>query len=827
MRSTLVLATISCLSCFSAFAQTGPLVGTVKTQEAYFLYRPGAVEKPLRLSVLGAGQQVVATSQSTSDDAQDYVAKFHVTGLTPSTSYTYRIDDMSSGSPVPILGPADGLRFKTDSPAGTKGVATAAFVSCVNDTTEPVWERIGALQVDQVVFGGDTPYIDVADLPSIRQKQRTYLESTFLKALIRSTTTVATWDDHDFGLNNGNGVNAADRRANARQAFVEYRAHDQFGTGTEGVYHVVKNGPMEIFLLDPRWWSQTMPSPVDPTKTTCFGPEQWTWIQQALENSKAPFKILTMGQVWQDKKNTENDDMFTYLHERDALFDFIRSKKIPGVVLVGGDIHVSRHLIHRQRIGYDLHDFITSPAHTSVIPSLDVTHPDLEWSSQEPRQFLTLTADTRPNPAVLTARFYLANGTVQREVVIPYDQLTPKEGSSLGKGLRAWWSFDDGKNNSVLGERFDAVAVNGATYVPNAGLRGGAASFSRAAQQYLRIGRQTLDNTPALPERAGRCPLDDNSSAHTISLWTKPQTLPTHGSTERHFLLESALGGSSDPGYHLSMGFRSAATDAAKINLELYTVTLQPAAAASTAAPTALAQGPFVCELDRSLFTNRWAHVLMTFERNQLQLFVDGSVVATHTLPTPGPAAEWAGLIIGGHRDGVGRNFDGMIDEVALWQRVLTPTEIAILYNSGIPQSLPTSVSSADTDGDTLEDWWEIMNGLDAENADDALADEDQDSVPAWLEFFAGTHPQINDSTLYDYLRNMISPGTTQTPMVYRHPSQDTLNVFLTLEKSLALQQWDIVQDIAAPATMFENALQFFPSTPSETSTFFRIHAKP
>jgi hypothetical protein len=687
--SLLSAATTSMLlSFFPILAQTGPLVGTLKTEDAHFLYRPGATEKSLRLSVIGPDQKVTATCDSVSPQAQDYVAKFHVTGLTPSTSYTYQIDDLSSGAPVPILGPADGLRFKTDTPMGFKGVTTTAFISCANASTEPVWQRIGTLDVDQVVFGGDTPYIDVADLPTIRQKHRSFLETASLQALIRRTPIAATWDDHDFGLNNGNGVSAADRKEKTRQGFVEYRAHDQYGTGNAGIYHSVKTGAMEIFLLDPRWWSQTMASPVDPSKKTCFGPEQWAWLQQALEKSKAPFKILTMGQVWQDKKNAENDDMFTYLHERDALFDFIRSKKIPGVILVGGDIHLSRHLVHRQRLGYDLHDFITSPSHTSVIPSLDVTHPDLEWSSQKSNQFLILTADTRPHPAILTARFYLADGTVQREVVIPYDQLEPQEETSLSNGLRAWWSFDDGKNNSVLGNRFDAIAVNGASFVTDGGLRGGAASFSRTEQQYLRIGRQALNNSPALPNRAGRCPLDDNSRAHTLSLWCKPSSLPPHGSTERQFLLESALGGSKDPGYHLSIGFRSAAANASKINLELYTVTLQPAAAASNAAPTALSQGPFVCEIDRSIFTDRWAHVLMTFDGKRLVLHVDGAVVATHALPIPGPAAEWAGLVIGGHRDGVGRNFNGLIDEVALWQRVLSDTEISAVYQSGNPPAL-------------------------------------------------------------------------------------------------------------------------------------------
>ncbi|QJE95256.1 LamG-like jellyroll fold domain-containing protein [Luteolibacter luteus] len=810
-----ILCATALLGTTSLCAQTGPMIGTVKTTEAWLLYRPGAVEKSLRLSVLDTGGQVVATSDSTSAAANDFVAKFHVTGLSAATAYRYKIEDTSGSSPMPLAGPEDGLRFKTRLTTGTQGTVTAAFVSCANNTSEPVWERIGTLKPDQVILGGDTPYVDVADLATSRTKHRAFLETPFMSSLIRGTSAVGTWDDHDFGLNNGNGVTAADRRENTRKAFVEYRAHEQFGTGSEAVYHKVDLGVMEIFLLDPRWFSQTGPSPADPAKKTTFGEAQWQWIKEALEASRAPFKVLTMGEVWEDKKNSENDDMFTYWHERDALFDFIRSKAIPGVVLLGGDIHVSRHLVHPQRIGYDLHDFVTSPAHTSVIASLDVPHPSLEWSSQQPRQFLTLTADTRVNPPLLTARYYLADGTVQREVAIPYDQLVPKEGEGLGRGLRAWWSFDgDLKNKSVLGSRIDADAVNGASLIAEGGLRGGAASLSRAAGQYLHVGRSALD---------------DNTAAYTASMWCKPASLPSHGSAERHFLIESTLAGTvgNEAGYSISAGLRAGnAPD--KVNLELFTHTLQPAGPAPTAAPTPLAQGGFSCMLDRSLFEGKWAHVALTFDSTFLRLYVNGSEVAAHELPIPGPVSETGGFVIGGHREGAGRNFDGLLDEIALWSRALSPSEITTLYHGGTPQTLPTEVSATDTDGDTLEDWWEVLCGLDPENADDALADSDHDSVPAWLERASGTHPLVDNSSLYDYLRQLVDPGVLSAPLLFRHPSQDTLRFRLHGKASRDLVEWSpFTSGAGVSGDVFTGEFLFSLPLEANGGQFFRFDINP
>ncbi len=657
----------------------GPMVGEVSSGEARFLYRGYDEESDYLLSVFGPNQLLAGTSVASSLAINDYVAKFHITGLSPETAYTYQLEEIfADGATIVIAGPGGDCHFKTFPDSGVPAVVTAAFVSGVNTSTSPVWERMGLLGIDQLYLMGDTPYIDSADLTTIRQKHRELLKDPFLAALGRHTPVVGTWDDHDFGLNNSNGVSFAYGKPNTRRGFVEYRAHDQFGTGTEGVYNKVDHGPIEVFLLDPRWFSQTGPSPVDPSQTTCFGPAQWDWLLSSLRHSQATFKVLAMGQIWQDKKNSETDDMFTYWYERDALLNMIRDERIPGVVLLGGDIHVSRYLVHPQRTGYDIHDFITSPGHTSVIPSLNVYHPSLEWSLVQGRQFLTLIADTTKADPTLTARYITHDGTVQKEVVLTYSDLRPRIGKGLGEELRAWWPFEgDFNNQSVLGLRIDAVPKNGASLVENGGLRGGAASFTCRDSEYLLVPRSILH---------------DNSAAHTVSLWCKPFSLPAHGSTERHFLLESTAEGfvSTTGAWSLSLGFGAFGErePAGKVNLQLYTYTLQPAASTG-AAPTAASSGSYNTAFDRSLFLANWNHVVFTFDSQKLRLYVNGSFVSEHPLPVPGPSSEHGGLVIGGHRAGTGRNFDGLIDEFAIWSRVLSDTEITALYGGGTPSILP------------------------------------------------------------------------------------------------------------------------------------------
>lgn len=804
---------------FSADA-AGPMVGTVTTDEAHLLYRPGGEELALRLTVTDGDGAVAAVVDATSMEANDHVAKFHVTGLEADTVYHYRIDRVTPGG-LEEESAWEDQRFRTSMPQGARGVVTTGFVSCANDSTESIWDLMIQKNVDRVYFMGDTPYVDRVDVRQLqpaREQHRHFLSTPNMARLIRSRPTGATWDDHDFGRNNANGVFiniGGNRSANALQSFREYRAHAQFGNGTEGIYHADCTGVMEVFLLDPRYFSQKTPSPVNPEHPTCFGPDQWDWIRQALKESRATFKVLAMGQIWQRKKNSENDDMFTYYVERDALLDFVREEKISGVVTLGGDIHVSRYLMHPRRVGYDLHDFITSPSGASVIPSLNVPHASLEWSSQAPRQFLTLTADNRGPEPVLTARFFRDTGELQHEVEIPYGELVPVEAAGIGRGLRGWWDFEGGlENKSVLGERLHAVAHNGAAVAAGAGVRGGgAASFSRAGQSYLHV-----------PGSA----LDQNGAEHTYALWFKPSTLPPHGSGDRHFLLESsrksvALGNEGDT-WALSLGLR-AAGEADKVNLELHTHTLQPAVPNTnrTTRPVETSRGGFPFLVDRAQLLDEWNHVAVTFHGDKLRLYLNGEFAVEHALPVWGGISETSELVIGGHRDGTGRNYDGWIDEVGLWSRVLEPNEIAALADAAEAPEISVELTAADSDGDGLEDWWEILHGLDPEDPSDAALDHSGDGVPAWLERQLGASPLVDDSATFAKLRELFDSAADEGPMMFRDPGTGAVRMKLAVEHSGDLDGWNVLDPGTGMTALLEEGKLVIEVPNGSPQRFYRV----
>ena len=258
-----------------------------------------------------------------------------------------------------------------------------AFGSCSNIDkypSQPIFARMQEEKVRAVFLIGDTPYIDTTDLAKQRERYAKFFAVPELAALGRTAPVYATWDDHDFGKNDVDG--RLPNKSNSRIAFVEsHPDNPSFGDGKEGIYTKVSVGPVDVFLIDARWFSRTAPSFADPNKPTLLGEGQWGWLTRELKASKATFKILTTGMIWNDSVRPMKTDFWgAYAHERAALMKFIAVERITGVVLMGGDIHRSRALLHPTGFWgnpYPMLELISSPLANDVHANSDVPHPNL------------------------------------------------------------------------------------------------------------------------------------------------------------------------------------------------------------------------------------------------------------------------------------------------------------------------------------------------------------------------------------------------------------------------------------------------------------------
>jgi alkaline phosphatase D len=342
----------------------------------------------------------------------DFCVRWEIAMPSPDATYSYVI---MRGAEVIVSGPE--CVFRTPPAAEAPQTLKLAFGSCANPRAvkeQPVWGAILASGAQGLVLLGDTPYIDTTDLETQRARYREFFGMPELGGLLRRMPMYATWDDHDFGGNNADGTLAG--KENARRAFFEYHAMPRVGGGTsEGIYTNIRRGPVELFLLDTRWFMNTEPSMWEAAKPALLGGAQWQWLTKALQASTAPFKVVCSGMVWNDLVPEEKMDCWArYGHERVNFFRFVGLHKIGGVILVSGDLHWSRvvRMNTRELAGYDITEIVTSPLASTTLKGYDVPGPGLLYSGADRYSFLLLTADTTQSPARLQAELRTASGEV-------------------------------------------------------------------------------------------------------------------------------------------------------------------------------------------------------------------------------------------------------------------------------------------------------------------------------------------------------------------------------------------------------------------------------
>ncbi|MEO0464566.1 MAG: alkaline phosphatase D family protein [Pseudomonadota bacterium] len=234
-----------------------------------------------------------------------------------------------------------------------------AFGSCNHQSaSQHMWVQIASADPQAFLMIGDNVYGDNswagdAALESLRQsyiEQAAHPEFAQFRAAV---PMMATWDDHDFGLND-KGATFPMRRW-AEDLFESFWNSSDAVRSRPGIHDSTIVGPqgqrVQFILLDTRYfrsdlkrmaWSKERPPlgiylPDDSPEATVLGAQQWDWLKRELAKPTDLRIIASSIQVITEAHNYESWDNFP--RERTKLLDMIAAREESGVVLLSGDRH--------------------------------------------------------------------------------------------------------------------------------------------------------------------------------------------------------------------------------------------------------------------------------------------------------------------------------------------------------------------------------------------------------------------------------------------------------------------------------------------------------
>lgn len=316
--------------------------------------------------------------------AHSHVMKLKVTGLQPNVRYSLQVFERKTEKDGTF---SKGLKidqryFSTlDMSMRTPRFA---LVSCMADEFRfdgiipTMWKKLESQNVDFLILTGDIVYVDAKE--SVERKKATELDiwQRFIDAMrkiplyhwINLKPILATWDDHDFGTNDGDrdfiGKDPAKKLFHALFFGTDMTGVWEMGPGgTTAVYH---GFGQRFFMMDDRTFR--LPNNDEKSKLDPYGhwgSEQHNWLIAKLSESNAPSWIINGNQTFRgapDDVNFVESMQYNHPAELDQLKKDLRKINAP-VVFGSGDVHLSEVMnVYPIEFGYQTYEFTSSSMHS-------------------------------------------------------------------------------------------------------------------------------------------------------------------------------------------------------------------------------------------------------------------------------------------------------------------------------------------------------------------------------------------------------------------------------------------------------------------------------
>ncbi len=255
-----------------------------------------------------------------------------------------------------------------------------ALGSCISqDEPQEIWDKVVSEQPQLFLFLGDNVYGDTEDMTVLQEKYNRLATKPGYQKLLEKTPVIATWDDHDFGVNDGG--KEYPKKEESKKIFLDFFKEPQNSErrNREGIYASYMYGEegkrVQIIMLDCRTFRDSLCFKKHPqiwgeyqkcadTTRTMLGEAQWKWLEGELQKP-ADVRIIGSSTMFLVDYNGWEAWM-NFPHETEKMLQLIRQTKANGVFFVSGDIHHGEFSKRNASGLYPIYDFTTSGMTHSV-----------------------------------------------------------------------------------------------------------------------------------------------------------------------------------------------------------------------------------------------------------------------------------------------------------------------------------------------------------------------------------------------------------------------------------------------------------------------------
>lgn len=299
------------------------------------------------------------------------IDKLKVSNLATGVKYTLQVCD---GETVVDQRSFSALNIRKKDPV-------FGLISCMaddyrfTDVIDPMWERLRKENPDFLILNGDAVYVDSFEFVERKKATEADLWQRYVDAFRRIPLyhfkklipTFATWDDHDFGTNDG------DRDFQAKDAAAKL-FHGAFGgkeidgtwtQGPMGVSSVLKAFGQRFYFMDDRTFRQPNKNQTETESYGHWGQRQHEWLINHLSTGSAPAWIINGNQFFNGKA-LDFKEAFEANHSKEFTTFIGQLNQVSApVIFASGDIHLSEIMrIPSGRTGYETYELTSSSMHS-------------------------------------------------------------------------------------------------------------------------------------------------------------------------------------------------------------------------------------------------------------------------------------------------------------------------------------------------------------------------------------------------------------------------------------------------------------------------------